>query len=124
MNWRGDTASLKETSIDVAVWENTTDLLNSTAVGVEMCECPQGYAGNSCQDPAEGYCRKRQPDFLNSVDDLALVGYPQPCACNGHSTTCERETCRCTVCYKSQRLLNLWAFWYFCWKSTEFHSFG
>ncbi|VDN17874.1 unnamed protein product [Gongylonema pulchrum] len=95
---RGDTASMRETSIDVAVWENTTDLVNSTAIGVEMCECPQGYAGNSCQDPAEGYCRKRQPDFLNSPDDLALVGGPQPCACNGHSTTCEAETCRCTNC--------------------------
>ncbi|KAM3721816.1 Laminin subunit [Dirofilaria immitis] len=94
----GDTVSISEISIDVAVWENTTDGLNSVAVGVELCECPQGYAGNSCQDPAEGYCRKRQPDFLNSPDDLALVGGPQLCACNGHSTTCEAETCRCINC--------------------------
>uniref|UniRef100_A0A0R3RFI4 Laminin subunit alpha-2 n=1 Tax=Elaeophora elaphi TaxID=1147741 RepID=A0A0R3RFI4_9BILA len=95
----GDAASINEISIDVAVWDNTTDpSTNSIAIGVEQCECPQGYDGNSCQDPAEGYCRKRQPDFLNSPDDLALVGGPQPCACNGHSTTCEAETCRCTNC--------------------------
>ncbi|VDN06764.1 unnamed protein product [Thelazia callipaeda] len=94
----GDTASLHETSMDVAVWENATDAMSKMAIGVEQCECPQGYSGNSCQDPAEGYCRKRQPDFLNSVDDLALVGGPQPCACNGHSSTCEAETCRCTNC--------------------------
>uniref|UniRef100_A0A915Q449 Uncharacterized protein n=1 Tax=Setaria digitata TaxID=48799 RepID=A0A915Q449_9BILA len=94
----GDTASIHEISIDVAVWENTTDAANSVAIGVEQCECPQGYAGNSCQDPAEGYCRKRQPEFLNSPDDLALVGVPQPCACNEHSATCEAETCRCTNC--------------------------
>lgn len=98
MNFSGDTASISEISVDVAVWENTTDTsTNSVAVGVEQCECPQGYSGNSCQDPAEGYCRKRQPDFLNSPDDLALVGVPELCSCSGHSTTCEAETCRCTV---------------------------
>ncbi|VDM41107.1 unnamed protein product [Toxocara canis] len=95
---RGDAASIREVSIDVAVWENATDLVNATAIGVEMCECPQGYAGNSCQDPAEGYCRKRQPDYLNSENDLALIGWPEPCACNGHSITCDAETCRCTNC--------------------------
>ncbi|KAK6105271.1 Laminin EGF-like (Domains III and V) family protein [Brugia pahangi] len=94
----GDTASINEISIDVAVWDNTTDTSNSVAIGVELCECPQGYAGYSCQDPADGYCRKRQPDFLNSPDDLALIGGPHPCICNGHSTTCEAETCRCTNC--------------------------
>ncbi|CAG9529626.1 unnamed protein product [Cercopithifilaria johnstoni] len=95
----GDTASISEISIDVAVWENITDTSsNSVAVGVEQCECPQGYAGNSCQDPAEGYCRKRQSDFLNSPDDLALIGESQLCACSGHSATCEAETCRCTNC--------------------------
>ncbi|VDO47675.1 unnamed protein product, partial [Brugia timori] len=97
----GDTASINEISIDVAVWDNTTDTSNSVAIGVELCECPQGYAGYSCQDPADGYCRKRQPDFLNSPDDLALIGGPQPCICNGHSTTCEAETCRCTVRHAS-----------------------
>uniref|UniRef100_A0A1I7VMW8 Laminin alpha 1 chain n=1 Tax=Loa loa TaxID=7209 RepID=A0A1I7VMW8_LOALO len=94
----GDTASINEISMDVAVWENATDASNLVAIGVELCECPQGYAGNSCQDPAEGYCRKRQSDFLNSPDDLALVGGTEQCACNGHSTTCEAETCRCTNC--------------------------
>lgn len=62
-----------------------------------MCDCPREYSGSSCQDPAEGYCRRRAPDYLNSEDDLALVGVPEPCACNGHSTTCDPETCQCTV---------------------------
>uniref|UniRef100_A0A915BQN1 Laminin subunit alpha-2 n=1 Tax=Parascaris univalens TaxID=6257 RepID=A0A915BQN1_PARUN len=95
---RGDAASIKEMSIDVAVWENTTDSVNATAIGVEMCECPKGYAGNSCQNPAEGYCRRRQPDYLNSENDLALIGWPEACSCNGHSATCDSETCRCTNC--------------------------
>uniref|UniRef100_A0A914RUV6 Laminin IV type A domain-containing protein n=1 Tax=Parascaris equorum TaxID=6256 RepID=A0A914RUV6_PAREQ len=84
---RGDAASIKEMSIDVAVWENTTDSVNATAIGVEMCECPKGYAGNS----------RRQPDYLNSENDLALIGWPEACSCNGHSATCDSETCRCTV---------------------------
>ena len=96
--YRGDAISLRDASLDVAV-ENVTDSESSVAIGVEHCaECPEGYSGASCQNPAEGYCRKRVPGYLNSPDDLALIGYASPCACHGHSTTCDPETCRCTDC--------------------------
>uniref|UniRef100_A0AC34GEF3 Laminin subunit alpha n=1 Tax=Panagrolaimus sp. ES5 TaxID=591445 RepID=A0AC34GEF3_9BILA len=97
--YRGDAISLRDVSLDVAVENVTDNESQSTAVGVELCgECPKGYAGASCQNPAEGYCRKRIPDYLNNPDDLALVGYATPCACNGHSTICDPETCRCSNC--------------------------
>lgn len=89
-------AAIKEVSIDIGVMENVSDT-NAVATGVEMCECLKGYAGYSCQNADEGYCRKRQPDYLNSEDDLMLIGWSEPCACNGHSTTCNPETCRCIV---------------------------
>lgn len=95
--FRGDTASIKDVSLDVAVSKDTAEMSENVAFGVEMCDCPQEYSGSSCQDPAEGYCRHRAPDYLNSEDDIALIGLPTPCACNGHSTTCDPETCQCTV---------------------------
>uniref|UniRef100_A0A0N5ATM8 Laminin subunit alpha n=1 Tax=Syphacia muris TaxID=451379 RepID=A0A0N5ATM8_9BILA len=96
--FRGDTASIKDVSLDVAVSKDTAEMSENVAFGVEMCDCPQEYSGSSCQDPAEGYCRHRAPDYLNSEDDIALIGLPTPCACNGHSTTCDPETCQCTNC--------------------------
>uniref|UniRef100_A0A7E4VA92 Laminin EGF-like domain-containing protein n=1 Tax=Panagrellus redivivus TaxID=6233 RepID=A0A7E4VA92_PANRE len=97
--YRQDAINLKDVSLDVAVENVTDNASQSTATGVELCgECPEGYAGASCQNPAAGYCRKRAPSYLNEPDDLALVGYASPCACNGHSTVCDSETCRCTEC--------------------------
>uniref|UniRef100_A0AC34QSC3 Laminin subunit alpha-2 n=1 Tax=Panagrolaimus sp. JU765 TaxID=591449 RepID=A0AC34QSC3_9BILA len=96
--YRGDAISLRDVSMDIAV-ENVTDSESTVAIGVELCaDCPEGYSGSSCQNPANGYCRKKIPGYLNSPDDLALIGYSTPCACNGHSTTCDPETCRCTDC--------------------------
>lgn len=86
------------------------------SVGVELCECRQEYTGNSCQDPAPGYCRRRNPYFLNSPNDLDLIGWAAPCQWSlhhlkinatvitrnffsyNHSTTCDKETCHCTEC--------------------------
>uniref|UniRef100_A0A1I7ZBM9 Laminin IV type A domain-containing protein n=1 Tax=Steinernema glaseri TaxID=37863 RepID=A0A1I7ZBM9_9BILA len=116
-------ASIAEVSLDIASFENTTDAGSQIAVGVEMCDaCPQGYSGLSCQNAAEGYFRKLEPDYLNKPDEMVLnaaegyfrklepdylnkpdemvlVGFSTPCACNGHSNTCDRETGSCTVGY-------------------------
>ncbi|KAK6055015.1 laminin EGF-like protein, partial [Cooperia oncophora] len=95
---RGDAITMSEISLDVAV-PSSPDVSGSTAIGVEQCSnCPQGFTGTSCQNPAVGYCRKKQRDYLNSPDDMALIGWSEPCACNGHSITCHPETCICTDC--------------------------
>ncbi|XGW21734.1 hypothetical protein V3C99_004587, partial [Haemonchus contortus] len=95
---RGDAITMSEVSLDVAV-PASPGLSGSTAIGVEQCtNCPQGFTGSSCHNPAVGYCRKRQRDYLNSPDDMSLIGWSEPCACNGHSTTCHPETCVCTDC--------------------------
>lgn len=99
--FRGDSASIKGLSLDFG-----NDSLNLTfsngassiAVGVEVCEnCIEGYEGLSCQNAMEGFCRKRNNDYLNNPDDFALVGKSVKCACNGHSINCDPETCRCNV---------------------------
>uniref|UniRef100_A0A8L8JDH0 Laminin subunit alpha-2 n=1 Tax=Heligmosomoides polygyrus TaxID=6339 RepID=A0A8L8JDH0_HELPZ len=98
---RGDAISMSEVSLDVAV-PPSTGVSGSVAVGVEQCTgCPQGFTGASCQNPATGYCRKKQRDYLNSPDDMDLIGWSEPCACNGHSVTCHPETCVCTDCEHS-----------------------
>ncbi|CAD6189781.1 unnamed protein product [Caenorhabditis auriculariae] len=99
---RGDAINLEEVSLDVAVPPSNSSvsgLTTASAIGVEQCTgCPQGYDGLSCQNPAEGYCRKRHRDYLNSPDDLALLGWSDACACHGHSATCHPETCVCLDC--------------------------
>lgn len=99
-HYRGDTVSISELSLDVATADAASPGVESpTAIGVEHCEtCHDGYESLSCQNPLRGrYCRKRISDFLNHPDDLALVGWSTLCACNGHSTECDPETCRCLV---------------------------
>lgn len=91
---------MSDVSLDVGVWEESVNETGAdVALGVEQCgDCPTGYASSSCQNPAEGYCRKRKQYYLDSEDDLDLVGTAEPCACHGHSLTCHAETCRCTGC--------------------------
>uniref|UniRef100_A0A8R1DFE1 Uncharacterized protein n=1 Tax=Caenorhabditis japonica TaxID=281687 RepID=A0A8R1DFE1_CAEJA len=101
---RGDAISIQEISLDVAVPESTlvAGLPSTKAIGVEKCNgCPQGYSGLSCQNPVEGYCRKKHRDYLNQADDLALIGWSEPCSCHGHSQTCHPDTCVCTDCEHS-----------------------
>lgn len=91
-------ASISDASMDFAVAENSSASHSTMAVGVEACDCPSGYAGSSCQNPAEGYCRKKIDDYLDSENDLDLVGVAEPCSCHSHSNICDRETCRCLDC--------------------------
>ncbi|XP_022246631.1 laminin subunit alpha-2-like, partial [Limulus polyphemus] len=68
------------------------------AVGVEDCRCPPRYTGYSCQDPADGFYRKRKPNFIDSKDILDLVGWAEPCDCNNKTPHCDKETAVCINC--------------------------
>uniref|UniRef100_T1J8M8 Uncharacterized protein n=1 Tax=Strigamia maritima TaxID=126957 RepID=T1J8M8_STRMM len=83
-------------SLDTAVVPNSHR--PTAAIGVEICECPVEYTGTSCQDPTPGYFRKRIPNFLDSKNDLDLVGFSVPCSCNGRSRKCDKETGHCQDC--------------------------
>ncbi|XP_058133366.1 laminin subunit alpha-1 isoform X2 [Dasypus novemcinctus] len=50
------------------------------AADVELCECPQGYSGTSCESCLPGYYR---------VDGILFGGICQPCECHGHASECD-----------------------------------
>ena len=65
------------------------------ALGVELCECPEKYVGDSCQDPADGYYRWRNDTDTSSLEEL--VGRVVPCECNDRTDFCDKETGQCLV---------------------------
>jgi hypothetical protein len=97
--YRGDEISIQEVSLDIASEDSASGSGNSTALGIESCgDCPEGYAGLSCQNAIMGHCRKRLPGYLNDPNELALIGVSEKCSCHSHSTNCDSETCRCLDC--------------------------
>ncbi|PIO58345.1 laminin EGF-like protein, partial [Teladorsagia circumcincta] len=77
-------------SLDVAI-PPSPGLSGSTAIGVEQCSnCPQGFTGSSCQNPATGYCRKKQRDYLNSPDDMSLIGWTVNTTQSENTATCAK----------------------------------
>lgn len=65
------------------------------AYEVEMCRCPPGYRGTSCQYCDAGYRRSSEGVYL---------GLCVECECNRRSTNCHPET---GVCYVSESLSTL-----------------
>ncbi|XP_076872711.1 LOW QUALITY PROTEIN: laminin subunit alpha-2 [Brachyhypopomus gauderio] len=59
------------------------------ARSVELCHCPSGYSGTSCEACAEGYRR---------VNDTVHQGVCEPCQCHGHSSHCDDFTGHCLGC--------------------------
>ncbi|XP_071839760.1 basement membrane-specific heparan sulfate proteoglycan core protein-like isoform X3 [Apostichopus japonicus] len=80
---------------EVRLWEVSLDTSassatnNSQAVEVEVCDCPVGYRGTSCEDCDRGFTRSGGGLYL---------GLCIPCECNGHSNVCDPETGVCTNC--------------------------
>ncbi|XP_049267535.1 basement membrane-specific heparan sulfate proteoglycan core protein-like isoform X2 [Rhipicephalus sanguineus] len=66
---------------------------NPPAASVEQCSCPTGYTGNSCENCAPGYIRRRSGPYLGECVQGVL-----PCNCNGHSNSCDQQTGRCLNC--------------------------
>ncbi|KAK3867232.1 hypothetical protein Pcinc_027289 [Petrolisthes cinctipes] len=81
-----DEVALKDVTLDYAEPRNTG---LARAYAVEMCGCPEGYNGLSCEDCAVGYTRSDTGIFL------ALC---VPCDCNGRSQECDPETGQCSNC--------------------------
>ena len=75
------------------------------AFAVELCECPQGYQGLSCEDCAVGYTR--------SLSGIHL-GTCIPCECSGHSEECDPEDGICTVSSLHEKLTSFFNVPTFC----------
>ncbi|XP_061560843.1 laminin subunit alpha-2 isoform X1 [Phycodurus eques] len=60
-----------------------------TASAVEMCSCPPGYAGTSCEACVAGFRR---------VDGQLYNGVCEVCHCHGHATQCHQITGHCLDC--------------------------
>ncbi|XP_069582155.1 laminin subunit alpha-2 isoform X2 [Ranitomeya imitator] len=71
--------------------ERAEDSLPSgrTAFDVEICQCPPGYSGTSCETCLPGHRR---------VNGTLFGGKCEPCRCFGHSDSCDDNTGFCKNC--------------------------
>ncbi|XP_076245323.1 wing blister [Calliopsis andreniformis] len=60
---------------------------------VELCECPEGYTGFSCEDCAWGYVK-----VMKNGSDHQNHHVCVKCDCNGHAGTCDLSLGECTKC--------------------------
>jgi hypothetical protein len=96
--YRGDAISIGEVSLDVATEGAEEGEGAPPALGVEECmECAEGWTGRSCQEPAPGWHIWYEPGFVNKPDDIVLAGVARPCACHGHSGSCDPKSGECIV---------------------------
>lgn len=61
---------------------------------VELCDCPFGYTGTSCERCASGY---KLSIINNNNIDYEKQFSCQPCFCNNHSNDCDSVTGICMV---------------------------
>ncbi|CAJ1078287.1 laminin subunit alpha-2 isoform X2 [Xyrichtys novacula] len=60
------------------------------ASAVEICSCPRGYAGTSCEACIPGFRR---------VDGVLYNGVCKACNCHGHASQCHEGTGHCLDCF-------------------------
>ncbi|KAL9868319.1 laminin subunit alpha-3 isoform 2-T2 [Geothlypis trichas] len=77
--------ALGEVGLEAASSEGS----GSVAHSVEVCACPPGYAGDSCQECGIGFYRENKGLF---------AGRCVPCNCNGNSNRCQDGTGECIDC--------------------------
>eukprot|EP00064_Thunnus_orientalis_P005404 superscaffoldBa00000528_g5418 len=68
---------------------NPSDRGERTASAVEICSCPPGYAGTSCEECIPGFRR---------VNGIRYNGVCEACHCHGHGTQCHEVTGYCLDC--------------------------
>ncbi|XP_060085671.1 laminin subunit alpha-2-like [Ylistrum balloti] len=73
------------------ILESVSDTSHSplSLPSVEMCNCPPGYAGLSCERCAPGFRR---------LNGQLYGGICEGCDCNQHADTCDLVTGRCSEC--------------------------
>ncbi|XP_021959945.2 laminin subunit alpha-1 isoform X2 [Folsomia candida] len=71
-----------------------------TATSVELCSCPPGYSGTSCQDCSYGYRKSNSDSWLNSCVKCDCNGHSPTCSFDGKCLSCEHNTKgeRCSDC--------------------------
>uniref|UniRef100_A0A182TRW1 Laminin IV type A domain-containing protein n=1 Tax=Anopheles melas TaxID=34690 RepID=A0A182TRW1_9DIPT len=73
---------------------STTDSSATSSGFIELCECPEGYRGTSCEQCAFGYVRIYETSVTHE-----RIGRCIPCSmCNGHAASCDLETGECGLC--------------------------
>nr|XP_013006500.1 laminin subunit alpha-2 isoform X4 [Cavia porcellus] len=77
---------LSDVSLESAV-PSPTD--GSLATAVEVCQCPPGYSGSSCES-----CWPRH----RRVNGTIFGGICEPCQCFGHAESCDDITGECLHC--------------------------
>ncbi|KAM9317105.1 laminin subunit alpha-2 [Gastrophryne carolinensis] len=101
-NQRDATHRLSSVSLDVA---DRSSVGGRTAFDVEICHCPSGYSGTSCEKrdevpvglPAKGDVKMCLPG-QRRVNGTLIGGICEPCRCFGHSDSCDDITGFCNNC--------------------------
>uniref|UniRef100_A0A4W3IE40 Basement membrane-specific heparan sulfate proteoglycan core protein n=1 Tax=Callorhinchus milii TaxID=7868 RepID=A0A4W3IE40_CALMI len=68
---------------------DSQSLGQDVATDVEICECPIGYSGTSCESCLPGFRR---------VNSTLYGGICEACKCHGHSVSCDDITGECLGC--------------------------
>uniref|UniRef100_H2ZS58 Laminin subunit alpha-1 n=1 Tax=Latimeria chalumnae TaxID=7897 RepID=H2ZS58_LATCH len=84
-------------SMEVAVMVEEMHGNRMAARGIEICDCPPGYTGLSCQECSPGYYRQKLTE-LNVRGPRPLLAPCVLCQCNNHSEICDVETGKCLGC--------------------------
>ncbi|OTF76773.1 hypothetical protein BLA29_000718, partial [Euroglyphus maynei] len=113
ISWIGLIAVTLDTSVELQMLSPTTmssSLSRSISIStlkvdtIELCRCPQGYSGTSCERCAPGFKMQLMMNQADIRDDEMdnnnnnLFHRCVPCFCNGHSFDCDSLTGHCMNC--------------------------
>ncbi|XP_072008302.1 laminin subunit alpha-1 [Engystomops pustulosus] len=84
-------------SMDIAVEASEMHSGREAANLIEICECPPGYTGLSCQECAPGYYREQVTE-VNLLKAQPYIAPCVPCQCSNHSEACDPHTGECMGC--------------------------